>query len=72
MDNSTFVELMKKIQSDLLNFLDFEDGTEEHYQNLLSLLNDQQIPNDRNNFDTFIRLIINISNDHNRLPNFFN
>ena len=71
MCNFPFTEKMKKIQNAILKFVEDEDNHEENYENLLVLLKDEQIENDRTEFKIFLLLICDISNYHFR-NSFFN
>ena len=73
MDNSVneFIEEMKKIQTDLLNFLDHGDNNEENYQNLINKFQDIKIHDHQFKIKSLLYLILKISNNHYREPEFF-
>lgn len=51
-----FIEEMKKIQSNLLNFLDNVDNHEENYQNLVNFFDEIQIYEDFFRLKSFLNL----------------
>ena len=66
MSNFHFIENMKKIQGAVLDFIESATDTEENYENLQTLLKDEQIVADRIEFKIFLSLLTNISNYHFR------
>ena len=71
MELDEYVEHLKNIQSAFLSYIDDVENCEENYQNLVSLLDDQKIREKRNELELFLKLVIQISNDHYRTSNFF-
>lgn len=67
-----YLEKMKKIQENLLIFLDKGDNIEENFINLCNLINDYKINNDKHDFRLILKLIVKITNNHHREPSFFN
>lgn len=65
-----YLGVMKKIQQNLLDLLDFEKNVEEKYQNLKNIFDDK-IRNDHKIIKSLMHLILHISNDHNRTEGFF-
>lgn len=66
-----YLNKMRNIQNSLLKFIDHEDNVEENYQNLIKLLNDQKVQENIHTLKSFLYLMSNILNNHNRTPNFF-
>lgn len=62
---------MKELQSNLIGFIDKEDEAEEYLMNLKTCIDDQNILKNREDFKLFLHLLVSISNDHYRYPNFF-
>ena len=70
MNIQDYLDKMKTIQSNLLQFIDSEN-IEENFQNLIQILDDQKIRNNRHELKSFLYLILKISNNHHRSPDFF-
>ena len=71
MNIQEYLKEMKNIQNHLLIFLD-EDNDKENYEKLIDKLNEIQIHDDQHKLKALFHLITKISNNHHRLPNFFN
>ena len=65
-----FVEKMKMIQNDLLDFLEDESYAEDKYENFINLLSTQEIIKDQYKFKGLLYLINSIGNNHQCIPNF--
>ncbi|KAK8842482.1 hypothetical protein M9Y10_026071 [Tritrichomonas musculus] len=65
-----YLHKIKKIQNSVLQYIDDEQNLEENFQNLLQMLNDQKILEDRPTFKLILHLISTISNNHHRSPTF--
>ncbi|KAK8840923.1 hypothetical protein M9Y10_027755 [Tritrichomonas musculus] len=65
-----FVEKMKMIQNDLLDFLEDESDAEDKYENFINLLSTQEIIKDQYKFKGLLYLINSIGNNHQCIPNF--
>lgn len=61
----------KDIQSKLLEFVDASTNPNNYFDNLIALISDQKIVESPLEFKEFIRLLVQISNDHHRSPDFF-
>lgn len=59
------------LQNAILEFIDNETNVEEHFQNIIQLINNQNILTDVNEFRSFLHLVDVISRHHNRSSNFF-
>ena len=66
-----FLEVMKKIQKNLIDFLEHGDNNEEQYQNLIQIFEDIKIHDNQFKIKPLLYLILKISNNHNREPRFF-
>ena len=72
MDCPKYLDKMKKIQENLLEFIDNEDNVEEKFQNLINLLKDQKFRDNENDLKSFLYLVLRIANNHHRKEGFFN
>ena len=66
------IDKMKKVQSSLLEFLENETNEEENYENFINLIPNQKINEDKHELRLFLRLINEISNNHQRVSNLIN
>lgn len=69
-----FLDDMKKIQKNLIDFLDSEEKSEEKSErinNFTKLINDLQILDDQNKFRSVLHIIVQLANDHHRCSDFF-
>lgn len=62
---------MKDIQDRILVLLSSNNTSCDEYQNLILLLNDQKIKNDKHELDSIMQIIDRISSNHHRYPEFF-
>lgn len=66
-----YLETKQKIQESFLDFLDNETNIEENFQNLTTLLNDQNIRDNKQELRLFFSFLMVISNNHHRGNYFF-
>ena len=66
-----YLDKMKAIQGNLLQFLDDSSNSEENYQNLIKIFEDQKIQESQHELKSVLHLITRIANEHHRSPNFF-
>lgn len=66
-----YIEKMKNIHRNLLCFLDESHDEEEHYQNLIQILKDQKISENRHELKTLLYMLSKISNHHCRENHLF-
>ena len=71
METSKFLEIMKKIQNSLLEFVDNEASNDDLFQNLIKILDEQQITGNKHVFKSTLYIISSIANDHHRNLTFF-
>ena len=71
MSVAAYLEVLKSIQSNILQFIDMEDNNEENYQNIITIFEDQKIHENKHEIKLIIHLISQISTNHHRYPNFF-
>ena len=71
MEIKKYLHAMKDIQSNILNFLEEETNFEENYANLTGILEEQKIREDKNRLQSLLHLLLKISNNHYRSPDFF-
>ena len=72
MSDFHLIDKMKKIQQNVLDFIDNNDDIEENYENLIKSLNNQKVEKDSHIFKLFILMISKIAENHYRNLNFFN
>lgn len=65
-----FLNEMKEFHEILLNHLDSEENNIECPQNLIILIDDSKICDDKLKFKSFLYLIVKIADNHHRSPNF--
>ena len=65
------VNRMKQIHKIILEYID-NDNDEENFENLIKLIKNQKIHDDRNNFRLFLKLLLFLSKHHYRNQFFFN
>ena len=71
MEIKDYLKNKKAIQKSILEYLNDESNTEENYQNLINILNeDQNIREYRSEFQEFLLLLSKISKHHQRTPDF--
>mgnify|MGYP001150762002 CR=1 FL=1 len=71
MNPQQFLEEMKKIQENLLDYLDDESNVDENLQSLYRLFEELKIHTDQHKLMSLLHLIVKIGNNHHRNPNFF-
>ena len=71
MDYENFLSEKKKMQSTFLEYINGEEEIEEHFQNFIKLIEDQNIKKDINEFRLLLHFINNVSNNHYRTKDFF-
>lgn len=67
-----YVDQFKNIQSNFLSYIDENNNCEENYENLVSSLENMKIRENKDDLELFLKLVIQISNDHYRTLDFFN
>lgn len=71
MDFKDYIEILKKIQEFIIEYIDIEDNQEENYQNLIRYIQDLNIWSDQHEIKILLLIIDQISNHHHRHHNFF-
>ena len=71
MDVQSYLEKMKEIQNYIIKYLDYGNNNQEETDNFIELINDFQIQEDKNEFKSFLRVLLNLSNEHRRYSGFF-
>lgn len=71
MESQKYLEKMKSIQNCLLEFLDNEDNVEEKFQNLITLIQNHKIKENRYDLRSIFHLLVKISTNHYRSIHFF-
>lgn len=66
-----YFEELRQVQESLLVFLDNQTNTEGNFQNLINILDNLKIREDRHKTMSILHLILEIANNHYRYPNFF-
>ena len=62
---------LKSIQHNLVEYLDSEDESEEKNIIFFHFLDDQNLEESQDAFKAFLHILLQISNDHHRLPSFY-
>ena len=71
MNDKEINTIMGNIQNNLLTFIEKEDDTEENFQDLNKLFDENQITENHYLFNSLLHLITNIGNNSYRCSNFF-
>lgn len=66
-----FLVEYKSIHENLLNFLESEENIEENFNNLNKIIKDTKIRDCQHKLRLFLRMLFEITNNHQRGPNFF-
>ena len=72
MSIESWIDKMKNVQRVFLEYLRDESNLEENFENLIQIIKDQQIAEERYDFKEFLHLIDKIMNNHKRVNNFLN
>lgn len=62
----------KEIQDKFLKFIESQENSDENFNNLIKIVNNSKIQEDKHDFKLFLRLISNVSTNHHRDSDFFN
>ncbi|KAK8882935.1 hypothetical protein M9Y10_045581 [Tritrichomonas musculus] len=65
------IHKMKIIQQNLYDFIQDEDNKEENFEQLIDVINDKKIRLNQHDLKIFLCLIVHVSNNYRRGPNFF-
>ena len=71
MSISDYLDKMKSIQKNILDFFEVQENSEEYFQNLNAKIQDLKIHDDSHRLRMFLHILINFSNNHNRQQNFW-
>ena len=71
MNVNEFLEEMKKIQTNILEFLDNGDNIEEKFQNLINIFDDIKIHDNQFKIKPLFYLILHIFSNHHHKSEFF-
>ena len=66
-----YLEKMKSIQQNILEYINDEDDSEDKFQNINDLITKNKIDDTKDEFKTFLYSLTKISNNHQRSANFF-
>ena len=72
MEFQDYLAKMKEIQIQLLNYIEKDQNSEENYQNIIKLFDDKKIRDNKHELKSILNLLLKISNNHHRGPDFFN
>lgn len=72
MDVDDYIDQMKKIYDLILSFIDDSESDDALLEILLDIIKGQKIDEKREELEHFLGIIINIANNHHRIPGFFN
>ena len=71
MDINEYLKKMKHIQKHILDFLENEKSSTEDYQSLINFFQKQKVKEDKSQLKSTLYILLKISNNHHRTPNFF-
>ena len=71
MSVENYLEQMKKIQEEILNYLNSCTDENVCFENLKLTLDDLKIYNDQHQIKSVLHLIAKISSNHHHVPNFY-
>ena len=71
MNLQEYLEKKTEVQTSLLDFLDNEEISEDNFENIINLFEDQKIQEDKQEFISILRLIKKVSKNHHRSSSFF-
>ena len=71
MEIEKFIAQNKKLQENILLFLDNDDNNDDYFSNLINFFGDQNICSDKQELSLIFHLITSISNNHHRQTCFF-
>lgn len=71
MEIKIYIEKMASVQAVLLDFLENEGSDEENYANLTKKIRESSIRKDKAALKSFLYLLANISQNHNKTANFY-
>lgn len=66
-----YIKDMKKIQENLLSYIENDANVEEKFQNLNTILDDLKIRENKHELKSLLHMILKIANNHHRGPDFF-
>lgn len=66
-----YINEIKIYQNDILEFLENDDSSDENFDDLVNLLDNSNILNNKHWLKLFLFLLLKISNNHQRSPHFF-
>lgn len=66
-----YIDQQKSIQKGILDFINHDVGEKVYYLNLLKVLDDPSIHKSQSELSTTLRLLLDLANNHHRMPNFF-
>ncbi|KAK8898026.1 hypothetical protein M9Y10_000276 [Tritrichomonas musculus] len=67
----SYLEGAQKLQVAVLNFIENEDNAEKNLKLLRKIFDEQKIIENHDDFKTFLYLLLNIIENHHRIPGFF-
>ncbi|KAK8892889.1 hypothetical protein M9Y10_030140 [Tritrichomonas musculus] len=67
----SYIEKIKSIQMNILDYIDDDENKEENYQNFISLINESNTLKNKYKIEQILLLILKIANNHHRSSNFF-
>ena len=70
MEIRKYINQKREVYRYLITFIENDDSP-GNFENLIKIIQTQGIPNQRQEFEHFLLLLINISNNHHRFPGFF-
>lgn len=68
---TAYLEKMKAIQTNILQYLEGSEDLEENYENIIKSIDDNKIIENQHELKPFLHLLVKIANNHHRKVNFF-
>ena len=67
----SYLEKIKTIQTNLLEFIEENNNSEEKYQNLIKSLDDHKVKENQHELELFVHLLVKVADNYYRTTNFF-
>ena len=71
MEIQKYIDQIKNLYADLLLFIQKEEYDSDAFKQIINNIQTNKIQDNRDEIENYLRLIINICNNHNRNPGFF-
>lgn len=72
MEIQDYLEKMTDIENHIVSYIDSEPNDQDNFQNLIKSFDNKKIRENKHELKSVLNLLLKISNNHRRGPNFFN